>query len=717
MLPLTEFSRSRRNMTVKQQRSFWLSVSAFGIALSATLLGQSQPDSGVRIPLPTDWSHQHVIFSKPATADIAAKIEQDPRYWQQLYRREWPLMLPKSSVSQHDSKAATTQDWQESMGSGASSGATNYPAKFSFLGTTANCGNAIQPDFVTYNSGLSGSGTQASIVAYDNLYSGCTGTVPSVYWAYNTGGQVLTSPTYSLDGTQVAFVQTSGGDGSLVILRWAASTTETVGNPGAPTLESPASKYPGCTSPCMVSFLLTNSSGTPANDTASSVFYDYSSDIAYVGDSHGWLHKFTPVFFGTPAEARTGGWPLELNSTNPNALADPVFDFVSGNLFIGDAGGYLYLVNPKTPSVIKSGQLDHGVGVTQGPIVDPSSKYVYVFASSDGTTNCTGGVACAAVYQLSTNFTVNSKGTEVAVGVSTASGGTPNPMYLGAFDSTYINSKTSTGNLYVCGNTGADPTLYRVPIAAGVFGTPAEIDNLTPAADSPACSSITDIQNPNATGGAFERLYFGVENNGRPTACNGKGCAVSFIDAPWQASTSYQVGQEILVLRPANNTLYVNVVTVAGTTAATAPATWPAQVGATTASGSVTFLNQGATDIAQFSQWAKNHAYALHARIVDSNGNVEVVSKAGTSGANTPTWKTTAGANTTDGTVTWVNAGVLPSAALAAAGGTSGIIIDNFVNTLLGASQVYFSTLSNQTCTTSGTTGGCAVQASQVTLK
>jgi hypothetical protein len=705
-------------MTAKRRHSPWLSVSVFGgIALSATLLGQISPDSGVRIPLPTDWSHQHVIFSQPATPEIAARIEQDPRYWQQLYRREWPLMLSRSATAWSlEAKAASTRDWQESMGSGAASGATNYPAKFSFLGTTANCGNAAQPDFVTYNTGLTGLSTQASIVSYDNLYSGCTGTVPSVYWAYNTGGQVLTSPTYSLDGSQIAFVQTSGGDGSLVILRWAASTTETVGNPSTPTLESPASKYPGCTAPCMASFLLTNSLGTAANDTTSSVFYDYSSDIAYVGDSHGWLHKFTPVFFGTPAEVRTGGWPLELNPSNPNVLSDPVFDFGSGNLFVGDAGGFLYLVDPKTLSVTKSGQLDHGVGITQGPIVDPASKYVYVFASSDGTTNCTGRVACAAVYQLPTNFSANSTGSEVTVGVSTAAGTTPNPMYLGAFDSTYISSTTSTGNLYVCGNTGADPTLYRVPIAAAVFGTAVAISNLTAAADSPACSSITDVVNPNATGGSFERLYFGVENNGIPTACTGKGCAISFVDAPWQASTAYQVGQEILVLRTANNTLYVNVVTGAGTTAASAP-TWPAQVGSVTTSGSVTFLNQGATTLSVFAQWTKKHAYTLRTRILDSNGNLEMVTKAGTSGANTPTWSTTAGASTTDGSVTWENAGVLPSAALAAAGGTSGIIIDNFVSTLAGASQVYFSTLSNQTCTTSGTTGGCAVQASQSKLQ
>jgi hypothetical protein len=45
--------------------------------------------------------------------------------------------------------------------------------------------------------------------------------------------------------------------------------------------------------------------------------------------------------------------------------------------------------------------------------------------------------------------------------------------------------------------------------------------------------------------------------------------------------------------------------------------------------------------------------------------------------------------------------------------------MDNIVSTgtLAGASQVYFSTLGNQTCATSGGTGGCAVQASQPGLQ
>jgi hypothetical protein len=69
--------------------------------------------------------------------------------------------------------------------------------------------------------------------------------------------------------------------------------------------------------------------------------------------------------------------------------------------------------------------------------------------------------------------------------------------------------------------------------------------------------------------------------------------------------------------------------------------------------------------------------------------------------------------------VIWTNAGPLPVAAFQANGGTSGAIIDNTVDphSLSGASQVYFSTLKDQTCTTSGGTGGCAVQASQSALQ
>jgi hypothetical protein len=62
-----------------------------------------------------------------------------------------------------------------------------------------------------------------------------------------------------------------------------------------------------------------------------------------------------------------------------------------------------------------------------------------------------------------------------------------------------------------------------------------------------------------------------------------------------------------------------------------------------------------------------------------------------------------------------VNSGTIsgsttPTGAAPAEGGTSGIVVDNGTS---GAQNIYFSTLLNQTCTTSGGTGGCAIQTSQ----
>jgi hypothetical protein len=58
--------------------------------------------------------------------------------------------------------------------------------------------------------------------------------------------------------------------------------------------------YPACVAPCMTSLALNGN-----NDTFSAPFYDYKNDALYVGDDSGYLHKFTPVFNGTPAEVVT----------------------------------------------------------------------------------------------------------------------------------------------------------------------------------------------------------------------------------------------------------------------------------------------------------------------------------------------------------------------------------------------------------------------------
>jgi hypothetical protein len=189
---------------------------------------------------------------------------------------------------------------------------------------------------------------------------------------------------------------------------------------------------------------------------------------------------------------------------------------------------------------------------------------------------------------------------------------------------------------------------------------------------------------------------------------------MNFLDTPWQASTQFNVGQQILVVQ--GTTALIETAVVAGKTGASTPV-WSTNAAIKVVDGTVTWLSQGPTNFAALANWTRNHNYGNLASIFDGT-NVEVLPTAGRSGGATPVWNTTVGGSTVDGTATWLNAGPLPNNAIPAATGTGGIIIDNTVNsaTLAGASQVYFFTLGNQTCGTSGN-GKCAIQASQSKLQ
>ena len=56
-------------------------------------------------------------------------------------------------------------------------------------------------------------------------------------------------------------------------------------------------------------------------------------------------------------------------------------------------------------------------------------------------------------------------------------------------------------------------------------------------------------------------------------------------------------------------------------------------VSATTDDGSVTWLNQGTPTLTPLGTWEDFNILRLHTRIVDRNGNVEIVTKTGISGA------------------------------------------------------------------------------------
>ena len=172
--------------------------------------------------------------------------------------------------------------------------------------------------------------------------------------------------------------------------------------------------------------------------------------------------------------------------------------------------------------------------------MDATAGLVYVFASNDGSVACAGGTPCSVVYRLATNFAAGTTGSKVSVGRG-STGATPTPLYVGAFDSAYQNSANATGTLYVCANPQGNATLYQVAISAGVLGAV----NAGPVVSTnhQECSPVTDISNPNASGGSTEWVFLGVHNKGTPTACGGIGCLMNFRDTPWLASWAYSVGE------------------------------------------------------------------------------------------------------------------------------------------------------------------------------
>jgi hypothetical protein len=440
-------------------------------------------------------------------------------------------------------------DWSIDMGTGATVGAGNYPAKFSFNAGTASCS-----DFVVYNTSLGSS--QASVVAFNNLYvgsGGLCGTTPSTYWAFNTGGTAVTSVTLSYDGSQVAFVQNNaaGTHATLVILKWAANSGS-IAVPDPLTAVSNAA-YPTCTAPCMTTLqftpgILANGTTEPASDDAlSSPFYDYNDDIIYVGDSNGFLHKFTSVFLGTatthPAETvlTTGPniWPALVSNTSP--LTDPVYDQNTGWIFVGSLFGTLKRVNAVVGggtganAIVKTNDIDTTDLNFDGPLLDSTNGLIYLVVSNSAALP-TQTAGASALYTFSVNFAASANGVQTVLGTS---GSATVSIYSGAFDNQWFLG--NAGHMYVCA-TGASsviPTLYQIAVSTkGVLGAVSTGPALaTSTSGPPVCSPVTEFFNSSDTRGGIhptgtDSIFLSVTSFGStaaPISCPANtGCLMSF---------------------------------------------------------------------------------------------------------------------------------------------------------------------------------------------
>jgi hypothetical protein len=589
--------------------------------------------------------------------------------------------------------------------------ANSYPAKYVFSTTTTpSCS-----DYIVYPTG----GTGATLIAYNNIYTGTctTGNVPNVAWAYNTGnGATVTStlsPILSLDGKQVAYIQTTSSNvAELVILRPLAGTNNgTISLPVAATYEAPGS-YLGCTAPCYTTIALDYS----PNDTNSSPIYDYNTvggDILWVGDNSGRLHEFTGVFLGTPAEVETGGWPII--TVGANILTSPVYDSVSGNIFVADSGGYLYSYNASTAAheMTSSKLTASGVGIADGPMVDSTAEEVYVSVGDDANTSssdaCTTTTGCSGVFQFSATINSGITGTGACGATSSSTtwvtgtncgveaifgvGAYPT-MYDGAFDNTYYSGSGKIGYLWECAPSNAGgiqiaPRLSAVAIQSS--GSIVPSNRVSSAADvTTAISSLTS-NTPSVAGSPVTEFY-NTGQTGTPVTTTSGSLATGATTVTVNSVSGIAVGNYIQM--GSEDMLVTAVDSGTNTLTLVRGAVGTTQNPVTYGSGTSVYIP------------AIDYLYLS----VTENGNVTDKALACTGAC-----LYSVAVGTPAGS--YVATGMTPTNGLASAGGTSGIVVDDS-GTTAGESQIYYSSLgSTQSCAgntvTGSGTGSCAVQTSQ----
>jgi hypothetical protein len=441
-----------------------------------------------------------------------------------------------SSTTQESSRLTSPVDWGMSLLSGGAAGVGQFPAKFTFDVTAApDC----VKDFVVYNTGLAGaSGTTANIVAFNELYStqgGATGPLcgtngPSVYWSYFTGtGSALTSVALSGDGTRVAFVENPATGGAILrLLKWSAGEGTGANSPDTVATGTSWAAAPCSTGSCVISITFSNG----AQDTISEPFYDFTNDVLYVGDNNGAVHKFIDVFTGgataptedTTNDGVTGGtaWPITVNLGA--TLTSPIYDSVSGNIYVGDSTGLLSFIRTTLSTVPSSGgctplpcldaanfAVGTGGSIVDGPIVDSTNGFVFAV---NGTETANFGTILQAPTSLASSVSFKIGGNHNG-GVSA--------IYGGDFDNTYFTSSKPNiaGHMYVCGKDPGQrdqPAVYQLSFTAatgvlsGVGSTP--LTGLS-TSNNEACSPVTEFFNATAS---TDWIFFSIGNHANSVA-------------------------------------------------------------------------------------------------------------------------------------------------------------------------------------------------------
>lgn len=682
-----------------------------------------------KVGLPTDWSHKHLVFSAARDQAHMAKMEREPRFVQQGLRRGqangkgfWHN--PVHNENRHQ----MARDWSMLLGAGATVGAANFPAKFAFDLNNAECGDAATPDYVAFNTNLSGGSATAAtgtVTINSQPADGDTITIGLVTYTWESlvgscvGPCVISSPTTSTDAANLASaVNDVGCVGTTCVNILSANAAASASASG---------------SAVTLTGLVLGAGGNFALSITGSAAVSVSGG-SNGGDAQASVVAFDNLYSGCATGAKpTTYWAYNTSGTVDNSLTvsgdGTQVAFVqrtgagSTNLVIlkwvaGEGSGYNGTsVSPATPATstslastyvaCKSGGTSCMMSIPFSNSATDTNSNVFYDYSSD---NLYVGDDSGAVHKFAGVFlgTPSEAGAPWPVTVNTTG---QNPLTSAIFDSVsgliFVADKrggsadTNGGRLYAVDSTGTVAASAQLaggsgfvesPVVDGgaglVFmfaaednaGTNAAVFELatTLVAGSPGLEAT--VGSPSATlplyAGDFDNDFYTFSGSGPGGTDHLYVCG-----NPAGTPRLYQIAINFPIMTPG-----------------------PATAGPALASGAASCSPQ--TEI--FNPNATGGAADWFFVSVINNG---IVGNGCTGGGGCLM------SFTLDDTAFVIP--TTPTAALPAANGTSGVIVDNVVGsgTLTGASQVYFTPLGNQTCTTSGGSGGCAIQASQSGLQ
>jgi hypothetical protein len=417
-------------------------LSAAALAtVSASVHGQDVPAVHVGYSaitgVPQDWSHHHVVFSNPGTEQEAIKagrydewlhVVNDPRYVMQQMRRGAAAQGPSSEdvdarrsfsaqfapVNGRDSgfgpkapvdrftkpsfqAAPLKKDWNTNLTASSIMGNT-FPAKYSFSTTgTPSCPN----DFVLYPTGATGSATAATVVAYNNIYPGTappgcgSATAPeTVYWAFNTGAAaVTTSPVFSGDGSEVAFIQSNGTAASLVLVKWNAGPAAATPTGVLAATSPEVTLSTAILTAADVGAQISAATGIPAGDTISQVLSSTTANLTTAPTAHAaqtlTIHAEAVATPGVPPTVTAANFSTctapcmftaALSGGQNDTYSSPFYDYPTDTLYVGDNGSKLHKftgVFRGTPTEATPVTLNATSFTVASPVYDSASGCVF----------------------------------------------------------------------------------------------------------------------------------------------------------------------------------------------------------------------------------------------------------------------------------------------------------------------------------------------------